>query len=179
MAFYSAPFTFNFDTSFIDVDSGYVDIDCTNLYTACKLAQASTEGITYERIASGSGLVTLGVGVQVGLTIEFLGSWQLRFPTGNYVARVAGGNLVGGPGGDPIAYTAGVQTLLIQSAASTVVTTGGGGGSGDWTVTEKNQIRHRLGIDGTTSTPSTGIPSLATETSVAKTLKTTTYLGTK
>jgi hypothetical protein len=129
MAFYSAPFTFDFDTSKIDVDSGFVDIDCIDLYTACKLAQASIEGITYERIASGSGLVSLGVGVEVGLTIEFLGSWQLRFPSGNYVARVAGGNLVGGPSGDPIAYTAGVQTLLIQSAASTVVTTGGGGGA--------------------------------------------------
>jgi hypothetical protein len=127
MAFYIAPFTFDFNTSFIDVDSGYVDVDCSGLYTACKLAQASTEGIVYARIASGSGLNTLGVGVQVGLTVELLGSWQLRFPSGNYVARVAGGNLVGGPGGDPIAYTAGVQTLLIQSAASTVVTTGGGG----------------------------------------------------
>jgi len=125
MSVYVAPFTFDFATSRIDVDVGAVDIDCGALYTASKLAQASTEGIIYERIASGSGLVTLGPGVQVGLTVELLGAWQLRFPAGNYIARVAGGNLVGGPGGDPIAYTAGVQTLLIQSAASTVVTTGG------------------------------------------------------
>jgi hypothetical protein len=55
-----------------------------------------------------------------------LGNWQLLFAPGNYVARVAGGNLVGGPAGDPIAYTAGVQTLLIQSAASTVVSADGG-----------------------------------------------------
>jgi hypothetical protein len=54
-----------------------------------------------------------------------LGDWQLSFPVGNYVATVAGGNFVGGPGGDPIAYSAGVQTLIIQSAASTVVTAGG------------------------------------------------------
>jgi hypothetical protein len=138
MAFYTAPFTFNFDTSFIDVDAGTVDIDCGALYTACKLAQASIEGITYERIASGSGLVTLGVGVQVGLTVEFLGSWQLRFPSGNYIARVAGGNLVGGPSGDPIAYTAGVQTLLIQSAASTVVTAGAGSNPWDALLSANN-----------------------------------------
>jgi hypothetical protein len=125
MSVYVAPFTFDFATSRIEVDTGAVDIDCGALYTAIKLAQASTEGIIYERIASGSGLVTLGPGVQVGLTVELLGAWQLRFPAGNYIARVAGGNLVGGPGGDPIAYTAGVQTLLIQSAASTVVATGG------------------------------------------------------
>lgn len=125
MAFYSAPFTFNFGSSIIDVDSGVSDVDCDALHDAIKLAQASEEGIIYDRVGKGSGLDILGPGVQVGLTVELLGSWQLRFATGNYIARVAGGNLIGGPGGDPIAYSAGVQTLLIQSAASTVVTAGG------------------------------------------------------
>ncbi len=40
-------------------------------------------------------------------------------------------SFVGGPGGDPIAYTAEVQVLLIQSAASTVVLSGGGSGTVD------------------------------------------------
>jgi hypothetical protein len=124
-SYYSAPFTFDFAAVRIDVDAGTYDVDVGDLYTAIKLAQASAEGIINDRISSGSGLVALGPGVQVGLTVELLGSWQLRFPAGNYIARVAGGNLVGGPGGDPIAYTAGVQALLIQSAASTVVTAGG------------------------------------------------------
>jgi hypothetical protein len=127
MAYYTAPFTFDFVTSRIDVDVGVQDVDCATLYTAIKAAQASVEGIIYDRIGRGSGLNILGPGVQVGLTVEVLGDWQLRFPAGNYVARIAGGNFIGGPGGDPIAYTAGVQTLLIQSAASTVVTEGGGG----------------------------------------------------
>jgi hypothetical protein len=43
---------------------------------------------------------------------------------------------------------------------------GGGGGSGDWTNTEKEQIRNRLGIDGTKSTP-TSSPTLATQASVS------------
>jgi hypothetical protein len=127
MAYYTAPFTFDFVTSRIDVDAGVQDVDCATLYAAIKVAQASEEGIIYDRIGRGSGLNILGPGVQVGLTVELLGNWQLRFPAGNYVARIAGGNFIGGPGGDPIAYTAGVQTLLIQSAASTVVTEGGGG----------------------------------------------------
>ena len=125
MPYYAAPFTFDFVTSRIDVDAGVDDVDCATLYSAIKAAQASEEGIIYDRIGKGSGLSTLGPGVQVGLTVELLGAWQLRFPAGNYVARIAGGNFIGGPGGDPIAYTAGVQTLLIQSAASTVVTAGG------------------------------------------------------
>lgn len=125
MSYYVAPFLFQFDTAYIDVDAGTFDVDVGDLYDAIKLAQASEEGILYERIAAGSGLEQLGPGVQVGITVELLGAWQLRFANGNYIARVAGGNLVGGIAGDPIAYTAGVQVLLIQSAASTVVTTGG------------------------------------------------------
>jgi hypothetical protein len=122
---YIAPFKFDFTGSFIDVDAGFFDVDCALLYSAIKQAQSNEEGILYDRIAAGSGRSILGPGVQVGITVELLGSWQLRFSEGNYIARVAGGNLIGGPSGDPIAYSAGVQTLLIQSAASTVVTTGG------------------------------------------------------
>lgn len=129
MPYYSAPFTFNFQTTLVEVDAGVVDVDCNVLYDAIKLAQWSEEGIIYDRIAKGSGLDTLGPGVQVGITVELLGSWQLSFPAGNYIARVAGGNLIGGPSDDPIAYSAGVQALLIQSANATVVTTGGGGGT--------------------------------------------------
>ena len=125
MPFYAEPFTFNFDTSLIAIDTGIVSIDCSTLYDAIKLAQQSEEGIIYDRIGKGSGLDDLGPGVQVGITIELLGSWQLYFDPGNYIARVGGGNLVGGPNGDPIAYSAGVQTLLIQSANSTVVTASG------------------------------------------------------
>jgi hypothetical protein len=129
MPYYVAPFTFNFSTSLVAVDTGVTDVDCSTLYDAIKLAQASEEGIIYDRIGKGSGLDTLGPGVQVGITVELLGAWQLSFTAGNYVARVAGGNLIGGPSGDPIAYSAGVQALLIQSANATVVTTGGGGGA--------------------------------------------------
>lgn len=127
MSYYVAPFTFDFVTSSIDVDSGFVTVSCIDLYNAIKEAQASQEGIIYDKIATASGLQDLGGGVLVGITVELLANWQLNFPAGNYIAKVSGGNLVGGPGGDPIAYSAGVQTLLIQSAASTVVNTSGGG----------------------------------------------------
>jgi hypothetical protein len=125
MPYYIAPFTFDFEASLIYIDEGVPDILCIPLYTAIKAAQASEEGIIYDRIGKGSGLTVLGPGVQEGITVKLLGMWQLKFPAGNYIARVAGGNLVGGPNGDPIAYSAGVQTLLIQSAASTVVMTSG------------------------------------------------------
>lgn len=127
MAFYAAPFTFRFDESVLDVDGGVASVDVIDLYAAVRDARASEEGILYDAIAYGTGLVSLGGGVQVGITVLLLGGWQLRFAPGAYIAKVSAGNLVGGPGGDPIAYSAGVQVLLIQSAASTVVTVEGGG----------------------------------------------------
>ena len=125
VSYYVAPFTFDFSTSCINIDSGFTTVDCLSLYDAIKEAQSSVEGIIYEKIGTGSGLQDLGGGILVGITIELLANWQLCFPTGNYIAKVSGGNLVGGPGGDPIAYSSGVQTLLIQSAASTVVNLSG------------------------------------------------------
>jgi hypothetical protein len=130
MPYSVAPFTFNFAASRIVVEAGYADVSVIDLYEACAIARATEEGILYDAIAKGSGLVSLGGGTQVGLTVELLGGWQIEFASGNYIARISEGNLVGGPGGDPIAYSAGVQVLLIQSAASTVVTVDGTGGSG-------------------------------------------------
>lgn len=126
MSYAVAPFVFDFVGSRLHVDAGTVDVSVIDIYGAAKIARASEEGILYDAIAAGSGLVDLGGGTAVGLTVALLASWQLKFPEGNYIARVSRGNLVGGPGGDPIAYSAGVQTLLIQSAASTVVMAGGG-----------------------------------------------------
>lgn len=136
MSYYVEPFTFSFPDSTIVVDDGITDVDCYVLYDAIKLAQASEEGIIYDRIGKGSGLNSLGPGVQVGITVELLGAWNIYFNPGNYIARVAGGNLVGGPGGDPIAYSPGVQALLIQSANATVVTVSGEGGGGGATAQE-------------------------------------------
>jgi hypothetical protein len=48
-------------------------------------------------------------------------------------------------------------TLALENAPS-----GGGGGATDWTPTERSQIRHRLGVDGATATPS-ATPDLARE----------------
>lgn len=129
MAYYSAPFTFNFTTSVIGVDSGVDTVFCDALYDAIKLAQASEEGIIYGRIAKGSGLDTLGPGVQVGLTVQLLDAWQLAFAPGDYVANVQGGNLIGGPGGDPLAPAPGITIVNYLSAAATLVVVDAGGGS--------------------------------------------------
>lgn len=118
-------YAFDFDNQLIEVTNPQVVVDIQELHDAIRTAETSEEGIQYPKIANASGKESLGGAVAVGITLELLDNWQVHFWEGNYIAEISGGNLVGGPADDPVAYTAGVQVLLILSAASTVVETGG------------------------------------------------------
>lgn len=118
--------SFEYDNTIINMEGEpNQDVTVQSLINSIATAEATEQGILHDQIADREGKTDLGGGVTVGITVELLGNWQLKWPTGNYVAKVSGGNLVGGPGGDPIAYSAGVQQLILQSAAATIVTTGG------------------------------------------------------
>jgi len=119
-------YTVDFSSSRIEVTYPQTDVAVQDLIEAVRSAEASAQGIAYGQITNASGKESLGPNVAVGITVELLGDWQLHFWAGDYIAKVSGGNLVGGPGGDPIAYSDGVQVILIQSAASTLVLTGEG-----------------------------------------------------
>ena len=119
---------FDHDQRLINIPSPQNPLSCQELINAIREEEASASGIWYPQIATASGKEDLGSGVAVGMTVNLIEPWQVKFWAGNYIAKVAGGNLVGGLGGDPIAYSAGVQVLLVQSAASTIVTTSTGSG---------------------------------------------------
>ena len=116
---------FDHSQNIINVTSPQTTLDVQDLIDAIRDEEDSERGVIYPQIASASGKESLGGGVVVGITVELLNDWQLKFWSGNYIAKISGGNLVGGLAGDPVAYSAGVQVLLIQSAASTVVNVGG------------------------------------------------------
>ena len=118
-------FVFDFTNNIIEITEPQTEVVIQDLINSIREAEASEEGIHYGQIATASGKEVLGEGVAVGITVKLLGNWQLHFWVGNYIAKVSGGNLVGGPGDDPIAYTEGVQVLLLQSAAATIVTSDG------------------------------------------------------
>lgn len=61
-------------------------------------------------------------------------------------------------------YASAVDGSVVKEIAANA--SGGGGGSTDWTSTEKSQIRYRLGLDGTTNTPS-ATPTLALASALA------------
>jgi hypothetical protein len=121
-------YDYDFTNKIIDIPFGITDVLVQTLLSDIRDAEATAQGVAYGQIASASGGESLGSGVSVGITVNLLDSWQVRFAAGNYIAKIAGGNLVGGLAGDPVAYSTGVQVLLLQSAASTVVsiTTGSG-----------------------------------------------------
>jgi hypothetical protein len=118
-------YVFDFQNTLIEITSPQTDVDIQELIDEIRTVEATTQGIAYPRIADASGKETLSAGVNVGITVELQNGWQLHFWEGAYTATIEGGNLVGGLAGDPIAYSAGVQVVLIQSAAATIVSTGG------------------------------------------------------
>lgn len=118
-------YEFDHSLNIINITSPQDTVDIQTLIDEIRLEESSQRGIVYGQIATASGKESLSDDVSVGLTVQLINNWQIKFWSGNYIAKVSGGNLVGGIGNDPIAYSAGVQVLLIQSAASTVVATGG------------------------------------------------------
>jgi hypothetical protein len=95
--------------------------------------------------------------------LEIINGYQVRFPdlqitvllqeTNNNLFDVAAGVL----------YQNQCQVIPSNSAGLSIASSGGGT---DWTVAEKGQIRKRLGIDGTTSSPA-ATPDLATADELA------------
>jgi hypothetical protein len=116
----------DWDNKQILVTSPQTDVLAQDLIDFIRAAEDDEEGIVVPQIAAASGKESLGGSVATGITLELLDDWQLKFWAGSYTATISGGNLIGGISGDPVAYTAGVQVVIIQSAASTIVVTGSG-----------------------------------------------------
>lgn len=112
---------FDMENNLINITSPQNTLSIQDLIDAIRIQEASDEGIFYSQIATASGKEDLGGDVYIGITVNLIAPWQIKFWEGSYIAKISGGNLVGGPSGDPVAYSAGVQVLLIQSAASTIV----------------------------------------------------------
>jgi hypothetical protein len=110
----------------IQILSPQTDVLVQDLVDFIRTEEAGNTGITFDQIVQASGKDSLGGVVSTGITCNLLDNWQLKFWSGSYVATISGGNLIGGLAGDPVAYTAGVQVVIIQSAASTIVISGSG-----------------------------------------------------
>lgn len=153
MSYTARGMTIDFDTGLINVLSPATALAIQDLIDTIREAEASEEGICFDSIASASGKESLGGSISVGMTVNLATGWQVKWYAGSYQASIGGGNLVGGPGGVPVAYTPNVQVLLTQSANATLVETGVSGLTAEESTkltnaeTRVTEAWQRLGLD--------------------------------
>ncbi|OGT59000.1 MAG: hypothetical protein A3E01_18545 [Gammaproteobacteria bacterium RIFCSPHIGHO2_12_FULL_63_22] len=105
----------------------------------------------------------VGGGVFAGDLYFIRDGWKIRPDEVDHTLSVTGNLFLdAGETGEIFVPTVGDFTVLANMRNSNLVlAVSGGAGSTDWTSTERSQIRHRLGIDGSASAPAAD-PSLAT-----------------
>jgi hypothetical protein len=134
-------YIFNYHQQIIDITAPQTEVMAQNLANEIRNAEDNFTGMAYGHIADMTGKEDLGGGVITGITIELIPDWQIRFWEGTYTAYIRGGNILGGLGDNPIAYTPGVQVIIVQSASSTLVY-----GSGGLTQSEHDKLMTGLDV---------------------------------
>ena len=135
--------------------------------TLRNLEAALPTAMQFPFILNAAGKNDLGGGLLVGITLT-LQNAQLAFAARagpSFIkCSVSGGNLVAVDSAgviiDAISPAAFTWVLDDKSTSAALIVTASGAGA-DWTDTEKQQIRQRLGLDGATVSPA-ATPSLAT-----------------
>ena len=117
---------FDFANQIINIDATIDNMLVTDLWTAIKEAQASSEGISYERVATGGGTDTLGVGVQTFLTVTLLHNWEVNTLKSSGKFEVSGGNLIRADQADPFLDNPAITYIafLSQAGIATQIETG-------------------------------------------------------
>lgn len=118
--------TFDFYNSIIQVPAPDTSVDLQYLINQIRDAEDElTPAMSYSKIADAFGKQPLGGGTYVGLTIQLLNDWKLKFEARSGPDTVAcivtGGNLVA-ESGNPIAASAFTQVTIAQSSSPTIAT---------------------------------------------------------
>jgi hypothetical protein len=119
------PLTFDFYNSIIEVPAPDTSLDIQYLINQIRDTEDElNNGLNFTQIAEAAGKFDLGGGVYTAITVKLLDNWRVRFearsgPT-TVQCSIINGNLVGGPGGNPVAPSAFTQVIQ-QSAASGVI----------------------------------------------------------
>lgn len=120
------------------------------LWKELKLIEADEEGMPFPDAQRHSTEVEVG-GVTLAHVVEILAPYTVTFEDGSYQVNCIGCN-------HNVLDRANMNSVALRSSNSAGLVQVAGGA--DWNASELEQIRHRLGIDGTASEPS-AIPSIA------------------
>lgn len=108
----------------IEVEAPGTEVTIQKLIDAIRAWEDEQENMDVSQMAKASGKESLGGGIAVGITLELLNDWRVKFedrPGPDYVqCTVHQGNLVGGIAGNPVKESAYTQVKVILSAAGTV-----------------------------------------------------------
>jgi len=169
-AMLSEAVTFDAATKRIICDAGNTSLSVPATYTEWVDWALTSTNLRYFRAFENQGgtVIDSGAGTSIPAYCYLVNSWRARPQEASHTLAVTDGILLVNGGGDPFVNTLGSYVVRInyqQPVQAITVSTGGGGGT-DWTATEREHIRNRLGIDGSASVPS-ATPTLATATAVA------------
>lgn len=119
------PLVFDFYNSIIEVPAPDTTLDLQYLINQIRDREDELDlGINYSKIADASGKDSLGSGVSTAITVRLLDNWRVRFEEragpSTEQCTISGGNLVGGPGGNPVAASAYTQVIQQSSAAGVI-----------------------------------------------------------
>jgi len=116
---------YDFTAKVITVTSASSSVTCQNVVDLTRDAEESDIGMSFAKIINAAGKDSLGGAVQVGITVDLLDDWQLKFEDRSGTAFeqvfVTDGNLVGGLSGQPIKVSDFTQVNVLRSAAATLV----------------------------------------------------------
>lgn len=172
-------FTFDYPNSQVDINDPDGETTITRLYAWWSNERTTLEGIR----ALIGGLVAEDqanykiVSSRIDLKLDNTAATGVLFTGDLRLYRDDGEAPV-------VSSTTGGGSITLYAGKVYTVAASGGGGEADWTSTEKQQIRHRLGIDGSAAAPSAtpslasagNVPSAATVASQVRT-ELTTELG--
>jgi hypothetical protein len=119
------PLVFDFYNSIIEVPAPDTSLDIQYLINQIRDTEDElTPGMDHAKIADASGKDDLGGGVYTAITVRLLDNWRVRFEARTELTQcvISGGNLVGGPGGNPVAPSAFTQVIQLSSASGTIST---------------------------------------------------------
>jgi len=119
------PLIFDFYNSIIEVPAPDTTLDMQFLINEIRDTEDElTPGMAYPKIADASGKDDLGGGIYTAITVRLLDNWRVRFEARTELTQctISGGNLVGGPGGNPIAPSTFTQVVQLSSAAGVIAT---------------------------------------------------------
>lgn len=135
----------NVPQSYLTLVSGTLyELDTDQFRKDLRALESGEEGIVFDDAHQHITQVVLG-GVTYARFIIIINGYTVTFEAGAYRVRFAGSN-------NNILDVANINStsMASQNSAGLVVVDSG---AGDWSASEKQQIRHRLGIDGAAAAP--------------------------